>query len=402
MAMSEPEPTAIIVRPNVLPTTAQFTMMRDLSERLAYAVGFLPDHFFQGDPQTRKHRILAAIEYGRAVGIEPMIALQNITMINGKAGASALLIGALVRRGGYEITDETSDERSVVTITKQGKVTGRGEFSIQDAKTAGLVRSGGGWEKYRRDMLYARALTQAARRGAQDAMLGLAYTSEELGVETDEDGQAPTGEVVAVTPAVDQDGVIANPSVESLKAAQQVAGNLGAALPSSGPTPIVEPPAVVAAERQTPRSIGPRAKRGNVVAAPILTPEAGQAKPEVLSAPAPSVASQSLTDGLDDGQEQYLISLRQQAREAAAILRQLRVRLLNHENRAAIALGTASAMPLPPSTPNTDSDDSLTAYIADANGPHPGKTLQQLSENELGAMLGKFEELTKRVEQKLK
>src|SRR5437773_7179466 len=107
--------TAMIVRPSVLPSTAQFEMMRQMAERLAYAEGFLPKHFFQGDPRTRPHRVLAAIEYGRAVGIEPMIALQNITMIDGKAGASALLVAALVRRGGCEIESDTNDERSVVT-----------------------------------------------------------------------------------------------------------------------------------------------------------------------------------------------------------------------------------------------------------------------------------------------
>src|SRR5205809_6099818 len=99
-------------------------MRRGLVERLAYAEGFLPKHFFQGDPRTRPHRILAAIEYGRAVGIEPMVALQNITMIDGKAGASALLIGALLRRAGYEIkTVYPASEEAYceVIISKGGK-----------------------------------------------------------------------------------------------------------------------------------------------------------------------------------------------------------------------------------------------------------------------------------------
>lgn len=381
--MAEPTDTqAMIVRPNVLPSTAQFAMMRDLSERLAYAVGFLPDHFFQGDPQTRKHRILAAIEYGRAVGIEPMIALQNITMINGKAGASALLIGALVRRGGYEISDETSDERSVVTITKQGKVTGRGEFSIQDAKTAGLIRGGGGWEKYRRDMLYARALTQAARRGAQDAMLGLAYTSEELGIETDEDGQASTTQTVNIVTGEIPTQFASVASQEAV----QVEGDVRSAPSLGGPTPTPgasqpEPGGLGQAKATSPA--GPRAKRSNVVAAPKATP----------------VASQSLTEGLDNGKEEYLATLRQQARESAAVLRQLRVRLENRNNKEAIALGSAQAIPLPQATPGTESDDSLTAYISDA---YPSKTLATLDEAEVSAMLGKFEELTKRVEARLK
>src|SRR5207249_7369767 len=136
--------TAIIVLPQVLPSIAQFEMMRQMAERLAYAEGFLPKHFFQGDARTRPHRVLAAIEYGRAVGIEPMVALQNITMIDGKAGASALLVGALLRRGGYDVEADVTDQKASVTVSKAGKVTGKGEFSLEDARRAGLVREGSG------------------------------------------------------------------------------------------------------------------------------------------------------------------------------------------------------------------------------------------------------------------
>src|SRR5436190_4461971 len=125
--------TAIIVRPQVLPSIAQFEMMRQMAERLAYAEGFLPKHFFQGDPRTRPHRVLAAIEYGRAVGIEPMIALQNITMIDGKAGASALLIGALLRRAGYEpqpAVYSDNDQKCTVDITRNGRLVSSGVYSL--------------------------------------------------------------------------------------------------------------------------------------------------------------------------------------------------------------------------------------------------------------------------------
>jgi hypothetical protein len=206
-----------------------------------------------------------------------------------------------------------------------------------------------------------------------------------------------------VQSVVDQDGVIAKPSAASVDALKGAQGGESAS-PSSGPTPTAVE-GDVAAERSVPgRSVGPRAKRSNVVTAPKATPIGqGEARgkegtPPQAASPAP-VAPQSLTEGLDNGKEEYLASLRQQARESAAVLRQLRVRLENRNNKEAIALGSAQAIPLPQATPSTDSDDSLTAYISDA---YPDKTLATLNEAELGTMLEKFEELTKRVEARLK
>src|SRR5467141_788490 len=191
------EPTqALVIRPQVLPSTAQFGIMRDLAIRLASAKGFLPAHYFlddRGQPATGEEKmakVLAAIEYGRAVGIEPMIALQNITMIKGKAGASAMLIGAQLRRAGYKIETSWYDRTGAavakespdvwgckVVVGKRGEATGDGVFSLTDAQRAGLLKEDSGWQRYPKDMLYARALTQAAREGAQDAVLGMAYTA---------------------------------------------------------------------------------------------------------------------------------------------------------------------------------------------------------------------------------
>src|SRR5437588_833921 len=95
--VSRPETSLAVVRPTVLPSLAQFGIERDLAIRLAHARGFLPDHYLTGDGTERAAKVLAAIEY-------------------------------------------------------------------------------------------ARALTQAARGGAQDAVLGMAYTADELGVEVDYDG----------------------------------------------------------------------------------------------------------------------------------------------------------------------------------------------------------------------
>src|SRR5467141_3281882 len=128
------EPTqALVIRPQVLPSTAQFGIMRDLAIRLASAKGFLPAHYFlddRGQPATGEEKmakVLAAIEYGRAVRIEPMIALQNITMIKGRPAPRPC-----------------SSERScgaLATRSKPRGTTGRAPRSRRNRPMCGAARS---------------------------------------------------------------------------------------------------------------------------------------------------------------------------------------------------------------------------------------------------------------------
>lgn len=192
------ETTALAVRSSYLPPPdrSEFEAMISMANSLAKAQGFLPAHFF-GQP----YKILAAILYGRDLGISATNALQHIIVIEGKATADAQLIGMLVRRAGHQMVDETTDQASKVTITRNDGTVHEATFTMQDAQRAGLVRAGGAWTKYPAAMLYARALTACARKGAQDALMGTVYTPEELGAEVDAEGVvimpsgAPTGEI---------------------------------------------------------------------------------------------------------------------------------------------------------------------------------------------------------------
>jgi hypothetical protein len=64
-----------------------------------------------------------------------------------------------------------------------------------------------------------------------------------------------------------------------------------------------------------------------------------------------------------DGQAEYREALREQARQVAALVVHLRVKLSNRNNAAQIALGTGQAVPLPSLEPNVGSDASLAAFI---------------------------------------
>jgi hypothetical protein len=383
--------TALIVRPRVLPTMAQFAIEQQMAWKLRNARGFLPNHFMTGDDNERAAKILAAIEYARAVGIEPMIALQNTQVIDGKVGASALLIGALLRKADYGITDDTNDVRSIVTVSKNG-ISVKGEFSMQDAARAKLIKDGSGWQKYPRDMMYARALTQAARRGAQDAVLGMAYTAEELGGIEEEIAGVPVieGEVIdAKQEAVAQTtGVQASPSPASAEVltvgnAAPTVAPVGPTLPDQAAPDAPAPPQT--AQKRSARSVGPQAKRTNVVTVPQGAEKPATA-PEVptqttvtaevvSSQPAPSALTDEpiLAEPVDDGHAVYVAQQRELLRQSAATLNRVNVLLRNQAH----ALKGEDPEEVPGKAPDQTSDAAVSALI---ERDYPGRTLANADE----------------------
>jgi hypothetical protein len=65
-----------------------------------------------------------------------------------------------------------------------GKRTDTGEtqtasFSIEEAQRAGLIKQGGGWTKFPKDMCFARALSRLARQLFSD-VIGMGYVEGEI------------------------------------------------------------------------------------------------------------------------------------------------------------------------------------------------------------------------------
>lgn len=135
----------------------------------------------------RPEAVAAAILLGDEIGIGPMFALSHISVVEGKPTPSAELMRALVLRAGHELWTETADERRAV-VQGRRRDSERIEqvaWSIDDARRAGLLRRGSGWEKYPRAMLVARATAELCRRVFPDAIGGLSYLAEELQDTTD-------------------------------------------------------------------------------------------------------------------------------------------------------------------------------------------------------------------------
>lgn len=133
----------------------------------------------RGKPEA----VMAAMLTGHEIGIGPMQALSEISVINGRPCMSAKLMRALVHRAGHDLWFEVKSNTKVTICARRAdwpedrvaKVT----WTMDDAKAAGL--SGGqNYRKYPRAMLAARATGEICRDNFADVLGGIGYTPEEL------------------------------------------------------------------------------------------------------------------------------------------------------------------------------------------------------------------------------
>lgn len=146
--------------------------------------------------------IMACVLTGRALGLDDMHALRSIHVVDGRATLGAELMVSLVRRAGHSISGEMGAE----SATAKGRRSDTGDemsvtWTIEDAKRAGLAGKQN-WAKYPGSMLWARAVSQLVRMLFPDALLGLAYTPEEMG----DDGSVVVDAVPVETGSVLEDG----------------------------------------------------------------------------------------------------------------------------------------------------------------------------------------------------
>lgn len=129
---------------------------------------------------------LAAIYYGRELGLGPMTSLSEVAIIDGSPSPSARILLNLYRKSGHALEVVRADEEQVTVKGTRGDSgeTLEVSFTLDDAERAGLVRrdqdgiprarSRNGaplpWEQYPADLLWSRAVTRLVRRLAPDAV----------------------------------------------------------------------------------------------------------------------------------------------------------------------------------------------------------------------------------------
>lgn len=118
----------------------------------------------------------------RELGISPMMALNGgLNIIQGKVELSARVMSAMIRRAGHSIKvmRETANECIIKGVRADNGDSETCSFSVDEAKQAGIFKSGGGWTKWPKDMCFARALSRLSRRLFSD-VIGTAYIEGEI------------------------------------------------------------------------------------------------------------------------------------------------------------------------------------------------------------------------------
>jgi len=150
---------------------AAHTLARSLVE-----TAFVPQQY-RGKPAEATAAILAGAE----LGLNPLAALRAFDNIQGTAAPKAITLRAVAQANGHDVeVAEESDSKVVVEYRRKGADQWRTvTWTIQQARDLGLT-SKDNWKKQPKSMLVARATSEASRRVASDALLGIPYSAEEL------------------------------------------------------------------------------------------------------------------------------------------------------------------------------------------------------------------------------
>lgn len=125
---------------------------------------------------------------GKEVGIPPFAAMSGIHIIQGKPVIGAGLIASMVKGSGkYDYKVIQQDEKACSIDFYQGKEKiGNSTFTIEDAKKAGTKNL----DKFPKNMLFARAISNGVKWFAADVFAGPVYTPEEMEQQVTEDVKA--------------------------------------------------------------------------------------------------------------------------------------------------------------------------------------------------------------------
>jgi hypothetical protein len=164
-------------------TGVTYETMKDQAEILIKS-GLLPASI-----KTPEQAMAIAIK-GVEVGLPMMQSFSHINVIGGKPAISAEGMNFLIRKNcptaKLDVLERTT-EKCRIRASRPNCEPTEFEFSMDDAKRAELLANKS-WQKYPRNMLFARCLSDVARTMFPDCIGGISYTPEELGATVDADG----------------------------------------------------------------------------------------------------------------------------------------------------------------------------------------------------------------------
>jgi hypothetical protein len=154
----------------------------NLAEALTMAETISKSSLVPKDYQGNPGNVLVAIQWGMEVGLGPLQAMQNIAVINGRPSLWGDALLALCKASPVcEYIQETMvDDTAICTAKRRGDPAPViREFSMEDAKRAGLAGKQGPWTQYPKRMLQMRARGYCLRDTFPDVLKGMAVAEEE-------------------------------------------------------------------------------------------------------------------------------------------------------------------------------------------------------------------------------
>ncbi len=154
----------------------------NLTEALQMAETISKSSLVPKDYQGNPGNVLVAIQWGMEVGLGPLQAMQNIAVINGRPSLWGDALLALCKASPVceYITEECDGQTAVCTAKRRGDPSPVvREFSMEDAKRAGLAGKQGPWTQYPKRMLQMRARGFCLRDAFPDVLKGMASAEEE-------------------------------------------------------------------------------------------------------------------------------------------------------------------------------------------------------------------------------
>jgi hypothetical protein len=183
---------------------------------------------------------------GHEMGLGAFASLSNIHIIQEKPVLSAGLIAAMIKASpkyNYQIKTFTNQTCEIVFFEKingNWAESGESSYTMEDAAAAELLDkknkdgSKNNWQKYPRNMLFARAISNGARWYCPDIFAGsTVYTPDELDAAVDAEGNLIEGSWQHPADP-DQDGISVNDLIARYGAAAVMEAN-GGQVPSDDP-----------------------------------------------------------------------------------------------------------------------------------------------------------------------
>lgn len=138
---------------------------------------------FKGKPEN----CLIAMQWGYELGLQPLQAIQNIAVINGRPAMWGDAVIALVRSSPLCEYVQESDDGNTATcrVKRRGEPEQVRTFSADDARSAGLSGKQGPWTQYPKRMRQLRARAFALRDVFPDVLRGMPVAEEVMDTPTE-------------------------------------------------------------------------------------------------------------------------------------------------------------------------------------------------------------------------